>query len=126
METRSAALSDTAWVETTAAKEIIADFRNFKQYITIPKGQDGAQKTLLNRVYFPKILQAQSRPVHINRRISMGGSVWRIWVGLQAVNALAIAEEQGLKAPIAPAAPGIATSVTSAIAAFIMDGITKE
>lgn len=56
----------------------------------------------------------------------MGGSVWRIWVGLQAVNALAIAEEQGLKAPIAPAAPGIVTSVTSAIAAFIMIGITKE
>jgi len=56
----------------------------------------------------------------------MGGSVWRIWVGLQAINALAIAEEQGLKGPIAPAAPGIATSVTSAIATFIMDGITKE
>ena len=56
----------------------------------------------------------------------MGGSVWRIWVGLQAVNALAIAEEQGLKAPIAPIAPGIATSVTSAIEAFIMDCITKE
>ena len=56
----------------------------------------------------------------------MGGSVWRIRVGLQAVNALAIVEEQGLKAPIAPAALGIATSVTSAIAAFIMVGITKE
>ena len=56
----------------------------------------------------------------------MGGFVWRIWVGLQAVNALAIAEKQGLKAPIAPEAPGIATSVTSAIAAFIMVGITKE
>ena len=56
----------------------------------------------------------------------MGGSVWRIWVGLQAVNASAIVEEQGLKALIAPAAPGIATSVTSAIAAFIMLGITKE
>ena len=56
----------------------------------------------------------------------MGGSVWRIWVGLQAVNALAIAEEQGLKAPIAPAALGIATSVTFAIAAFIMVGVKKE
>ena len=56
----------------------------------------------------------------------MGGSVWRIWVGLQAINALAVAEKQGLKAPIAPAGPGIATSVKSAIATFIMDGITKE
>jgi len=56
----------------------------------------------------------------------MGGSVWRIWVGLQAINALAVAEKQGIKAPIAPAATGIATSVISAIATFIMDGITKE
>ena len=63
--------------------------------------------------------------MHINRGISVGGSVWRIWAVLQAVNVLAITEEQVLKAPIAPAVPRIATSVTSAIAAFIMVGITK-
>ena len=56
----------------------------------------------------------------------MGGSVWRIWVGLQAVNTFAIAEERGLKAQIAPAVSGIATSVTSAIVAFMIVGITKE
>ena len=29
-----AALSDTAWVETASATDIIADFRNLKKYIT--------------------------------------------------------------------------------------------
>ena len=125
METRSAAVSDTAWVETAAAKESIADFRNLKNTLQNLK-RNTKQETLLKCIYFPKTLQAQSRPLHIKQRISVGGSVWRIWAVLQTVNALTIAEEQGLKAPIAPAAPGIVTSVTSAIAAFIMVRITKE
>ena len=78
------------------------------------------------RIYLPKILQAQSGPLHMKPRISVGGSVWHIWVELQAINALTIAEEQGLKALIAPVVSGITTSVTSAIVAFMIMVNSKE
>ena len=94
METRSAALSDTAWVETASAKESIADFRNLKKYTAKPKGQTDTHKALLKCIFFLKIAQAKTSPLHINRGISVGGSVWRIWVGLQTVNALTIAGAQ--------------------------------
>ena len=93
METRSAALSDTVWVETATATEIIADFRSLKQYITKPKEQTDTHKTLL-RCVFLGIAQAKTSPLHINRRISVGGPVWRIWAVLQTVNALTIAGVQ--------------------------------
>ena len=94
METRSAALSDTVWVETATATEIIADFRSLKQYITKPKGQTDAHKTLLRCVSFLRIAQAKTSPLHINRGISVGDPVWRIWAVLQTVNALTIAGAQ--------------------------------
>ena len=94
METRSAALSDTAWVETATATEIIADFRNLKQYTAKPKGQTDTRKTLLKCISFLKIAQAKTSPLHINRGISVGGPVWRIWAVLQTVNALTIAGAQ--------------------------------
>ena len=107
------------------AQDIIADFGNLKQYIGSERAKD-TQNTLLKCIYLPKTLLAQSSPLHIKPRISVGGSVWRIWVGLQAVNALAISKEQGLNAPIAPVLSGIVTSVTSAIVAFMIVGIIKE
>ena len=94
METRSAALSDTVWVETATATEIIADFRSLKQYITKPKEQTDTHKTLLRCVCFLRIAQAKTSPLHINRGISVGGPVWRIWAVLQTVNALTIAGAQ--------------------------------
>ena len=90
----SAALSDTAWVETATTTEIIADFGNLKQCITKSKGKTDTQ-THFKVSYFQKILQAKSSPLYINRRISVVGLVWRIWAVLQAVIALTIAGEQG-------------------------------
>jgi len=47
-----AALSDTAWVETASATEIIVDIGNLKQYITEPKGQTDTHKTPLKCIFF--------------------------------------------------------------------------
>ena len=94
METRSAALSDTVWVETATATEIIADFRKLKQYITKSKEKTDTHKTLLRCVSFLRIAQAKTSPLHINRGISVGGPVWHIWAVLQTVNALTIAGAQ--------------------------------